>query len=831
MLRILRICLAVIVAVTGIVQPVRLQAQAPQRYNAAEIQRALQKLNVLGSALYFAAHPDDENTRLITYLANERLLNTAYLSLTRGDGGQNLIGPEIREQLGIIRTQELLQARRIDGGQQFFSRANDFGFSKDADETFQIWNKEQVLADAVWVIRKFRPDVIITRFSPIPGGTHGHHTASAIIAVEAFSAAADKSRFPEQLQYVDVWQPKRIVWNTSSFFYGEGRQFDPTGKVALNVGGYNPLLGQSYPEIAAKSRSMHKSQGFGSSGSRGEAMEFLEPLAGDPARQDLFDGINTSWDRLPGSKHVNKLLQRAVQQFQPANPAANIPLLLEAYTAMQKLNDSHWKQVKLQELEEVVRACLGLYLEVTARDYAATPGQLVQLQVEAINRSRIPVRLEQVQFTFAGRDTLLNQNLNNNTRFQFPVSVRLPPDMAYTHPYWLRKEGTLGMFEVADQQLIGLPENPPAAQVQFSLRVDQVPLQVTVPVVFKRTDPVEGEQYRPFEVTPPVFVNLAEKVYMFPDDQPKRVHVMVVAGKANVQGVVSPELPAGWRAEPASMPFDLKQKGDEAQLVFTVFPSPSQSDGHLRFKAQVDNQMFTKGISTIRYNHIPNQTLFPEADARVVRLDLKKKGERIGYIMGAGDEVPQSLEQIGYRVEMLRDDQLQPAYLRQFDAIVVGVRAYNTVDRLRIHQPKLLEYVEQGGTLIVQYNTNGGLVTTNLGPYPLRLSRDRVTVEEAPVTFLRPDHPVLNTPNAISKQDFKGWVQERGLYFPGQWAPEYQPILATHDPGESPKEGGLLVARYGKGHYIYTGYSWFRQLPAGVPGAYRIFTNMLSIGK
>ncbi|CAN5802051.1 PIG-L family deacetylase [soil metagenome] len=811
--------------------PVSGLAQAPPRHNAADIQQALRKLSVLGSVLYMAAHPDDENTRLITYFANERLYNTAYLSLTRGDGGQNLIGPEIREELGVIRTQELLQARRTDGGKQFFSRANDFGFSKDAQETLQIWDKEQVLSDAVWVIRKFRPDVIITRFSPVPGGTHGHHTASAMLAVEAFTAAADKNRFPEQLQYVEVWQPKRILWNTSYFFFGSERQFDPTGKLAVDVGGYNPLLGKSYTEIAAESRSMHKSQGFGSSGTRGSAVEYLEPLQGPPAKKDPFEDIDVSWARVAGSKQVASLVQRALQQFRPADPAAVVPTLLQVHSALQKMPASHWKAVKQQEVEEVIQACLGLYLEATARDYAATPGQEVQLRLEAVNRSKVPVRLNRIQYGFARRDTLLNHTLAYNEPLNVSARLMLPADIAYTHPYWLRQEGTVGMFAVEDQQLIGLPENPPAAQVQVTLQVNQTPLELTVPVVFKRTDPVEGEQYRPFEVTPPVLVNLAENVYMFADDQPKTLSVVVTAGKNNVQGEVGPQMPAGWRSEPASHAFDLKQKGDEVRMAFMVYPPKTQSDGQVRVQAKVGGKNYSLGQKSLPYTHIPNQTLFPEATARVVRLDLKRRGETIGYIVGAGDEVPRSLEQIGYRVEVLRDDQIQPAYLKRFDAIVVGVRAYNTVDRLRIHQPKLLDYVQNGGTLIVQYNTSGGLVTPALGPYPLRLSRDRVTVEEAPVTLLKPEHPVLNTPNKITGQDFEGWVQERGLYFPGEWSPEYQAILATNDPGEKPLEGGLLVAKYGKGHYIYTGYSWFRQLPAGVPGAYRLFTNMLSIGR
>ena len=811
----------------------QLLAQAPAKPSAAELLQDIKKLNVLASVLYVAAHPDDENTRLIAYLSNEKLYNTAYLSVTRGDGGQNLIGTEIGNELGIIRTQELLQARRIDGGSQYFTRANDFGFSKDPKETFTIWDKEQVLADMVWVIRKVKPDVIVTRFSPEPSETHGHHTASAMLASEAFDAAADPKRFPEQLKYVEVWQPKRLLWNTGVWSFRSQEEFEAHGKelLKIDVGGYNPLLGKSYPEIAALSRSMHKSQGFGASGSRGSAIEYLKHTKGAKANQDLLEGVTTSWARVKGAEKVKSYIQKAIDSFDPNNPAAVVPALLVVQQQLDKLPDGYWKRVKSREVQEAIQGALGLFLEVTASDYAAAPGEQVKLQVEAINRSSIPVTLESVNYIFASKEDKLLKKLGNNELYKYSYDAVLPATAVYSQPYWLRNEGTLGMFAVDDQLKVGLPVNGPGAEVQFKMNVAGSPMTFTVPVVYKMTDPVEGEVYRPFVVTPPVFVNLAEKVYMFADQKQKFVQVVVKAGKENINGQVKLELPKGWRIEPASFPFDLKLKGAEQTVLFTVYPPEGQQETELKALATVDGKTYSKGLNVINYNHIPAQTTFPEATAKAVKLDLKKKGERIGYIMGAGDEVPVSLQQIGYDVTILKDEDLSNNNLQKYDAIIVGIRAYNTLPRLVHHQPRLMAYVQNGGNLIVQYNTNHALVTPNIGPYPLKLSRERVTVENADVRFLLPQHPVLNTPNKITAKDFEGWVQERGLYFPGEWSKEYEAILSSNDPGEPARNGGLLVAKYGKGHFVYTGYSWFRELPAGVPGAYRLFANMISLGK
>ena len=816
-----------------------LLAQAPQMRTSADIYESIKKLNVLGSALYIAAHPDDENTRMISYLANERLVEATYLSLTRGDGGQNLIGPEIAELLGVIRTEELLAARRVDGGHQWFTRANDFGYSKHPDETLQIWNKEEVLADVVWAIRSIQPDVIINRFDHNSAGqTHGHHTSSAILSMEAFDLAGDPNAFPEQLKYVEPWQPKRLYFNTSWWFYGSQENFEKADKsnlVTVDAGVYFPAKGKSNGEIAAESRSMHKCQGMGSTPSRGSSLEYLEPLKGSRPTQndDLFSGIDISWSRLPGGGKVKTLIDKAIQTFQYDNPQASIPVLLDIEQAIESLPDSHWKAHKVEEIHEVIEACMGLFLQATASDFSAAPGQPVDLTLELINRSSVPAELISLAFLPGNGDTTTQILLQPNTPLTLHRKVTVPDNAGYTSPYWLDGAYPLGLYNVTDQALRGKPETPRLLRVRFNLEVQGVPVSWTKDVVYKSTDRVKGEVYRPFEVLPPVFVKIKDPVYVFGDNAPKMIQVVVKAGKAGVSGTVLPVIPEGWMVEPAEQAYSIPLKDQEQTLDFRLFPPEVQSEGWMKVIANCEGKAYQQELVRISYDHIPEQTVLRRAQSRLARIDLKKAGDRIGYIMGAGDEMPSSLEAIGYQVDLLDPNEVDADRLQGYDAVVMGIRAYNTIERIRFIQPGLLSYVEQGGTLIVQFNTTRGLAipVEEIAPFPLKLSHDRVTVEEAPVTFLQPEHTVLNFPNKITQKDFEGWVQERGVYFPSEWDDRYEAILASNDPGEPPLSGGLLIAHYGKGHYIYTGMAWFRQLPAGVPGAYRIFANLLSLGK
>jgi LmbE family N-acetylglucosaminyl deacetylase len=808
------------------------RAQPEAVLSASETQLALKKLSVLGSALYVAAHPDDENTALLAYLANERGVRTAYLSVTRGDGGQNLIGTEKGALLGLLRTQELLAARRVDGAEQFFTRAIDFGFTKSPEETLRIWGREAALADVVWVIRRFRPDVIITRFPSTGEGGHGQHTASAILAREAFDAAGDPSRFPEQLRYVKAWKPKRLVWNV--FSRAGERPKDADRMPSADVGAYNPLLGKSYTEIAAQSRSQHKSQGFGSAERRGTSVNYFAPLAGEEARSDIFDGVDLSWRRFEGGEAVGRLLQQAAREYSASSPQAVLPLLVRARRELDRLPQGDpLLEAKREQLSSVIRSCAGLWAEAVAAEAYATPGADVRVNVTLVNRSDFPLRLERIEAD-GGKPREVGAELKNNQPSTTEVTATAPKE--YGQPYWLRKEPGAGLFAVEDQTLVGEPSplRPMRVGVTLAAGAEGDRLRLELPVLFRWTDRVQGELYRPVAVVPPVAVNLPERVLVFPERAPKQVRVTLRSNvAAETSGTLRLKLPAGWSSAPASLPVTLKSRDEEFKAAFTVTPPESDSQGTLAAEFETAaGQTISNGFAEIDYPHITRQTLFPAASARLVRVDVRRRGSLVGYVMGSGDEIPEALRQVGYDVVLLSDEDLERGDLQKFDAVIAGVRAYNTRAALRRQQRRLLEYVERGGTYVVQYNTNDrALESFPLGPYPLKLSQERVTVEEAPVTLLAPQDSLLNEPNRITPADFEGWVQERGLNFPSEWDARYRTLFASHDPGEADKAGSTLVARHGRGTYVYTSLAWFRQLPAGVPGAYRLFVNLVSAGK
>lgn len=812
-----------------------IKAQQPQKLNAAEIHNQIQKLNFLGSVLYIAAHPDDENTRLISWFSNQQNVRTGYLSLTRGDGGQNLIGTELRELLGVIRTQELIEARKIDGGEQFFSRANDFGYSKTPDETLQIWEKDKVLNDLVWVIRKFQPDVIINRFDArSPGTTHGHHTASAMLSLEGFDKAAKASEFPEQLGLVNIWQPKRVFFNTSFWFYGGKDKFDKADKshlYHLQTGNYYKSLGKSNQEIAALSRSRHQSQGFGSTGTRGEETEYLELIKGDAPnnKSDLFEGIDTSWNRVAGGKAIGDLLAKVEKDFNFKNPEASIPDLLKAYTLIQTLDDQHWKRIKTQDIKKVIAACAGLYLEAVAENPDATPGNSIKIKLEAINRSNIAMTVNGVR-TFPEQQQMpLTVELKNNIVQHKEIDMQLPANMPFTQPYWLRAPATLGMY-VADKEDIGKPDVIREVKVIFDLSINGTLIPFERDVIYKYNDDVKGEVYEPFDIIPDATTSILDKVTIFGKKKTKTISVKVKSGKENIQGNVVLELPEGWIVTPKSIPFDLKVKGAEEIVNFEVTAPAKAAEISAKSIAIVNGKRFEMEQNYIRYSHIAKQQVLKPAEARFIKPEMKIGNEKIAYIMGAGDEVNKSLIQMGYDVTIVKPDEITKEKMAAFDVVITGIRAYNTIKELAVKQSILLDFVKNGKTMIVQYNTLDEFVTKDIAPYPLKISRDRVTEENAEVRFLDPQHRLLNSPNKITSEDFKGWKQEQGLYYPNEWDQAFTPILSANDKGENPKNGALLVAKYGKGHYIYTGLSFFRELPEGVSGAFRLMANMISIG-
>ncbi|MET0759239.1 MAG: PIG-L family deacetylase [Flavobacterium sp.] len=812
-----------------------LLAQQPSKPNAVEIYNQIQKLNFLGSVLYIAAHPDDENTRLISYLSNEKKARTGYLSLTRGDGGQNLIGPELRELLGVIRTQELIEARKIDGGEQLFSRANDFGYSKNPEETLRIWDKEQVLSDVVWAIRKFQPDVIINRFDHrSPGTTHGHHTASAMLSLESFDLANNPQAFPNQLNLVKSWQPKRMLFNTSWWFYGSKEKFDKADKsnlIQLQTGVYYQSIGKSNQEIAALSRSRHQSQGFGSTGSRGEEIEYLELIKGETPKDktNIFEGIDTTWNRVKGGNAIGKVLEEIQKNFDFKNPSASISNLVKAYSMIQTLEEEHWKTIKTEEIKKIIAACSGLYLEGVAESQAATPNSIVKLKLEAINRSDIPMQLMSIATFPEQKKNVHNIELKNNILQNINLEIQLPLTLEYTNAYWLKEKGTVGMYRVEDQKNIGIPDVIREIKIAFTILINGVSIPFERNIIFKYNDDVKGEVYNPLDIVPDVTTSILDKVTIFNNGRSKTIGIKIKAGKDVIQGDLQLELPENWKVNPTSIPFKLNKKGEELTVYFEVTPPKTADEITVKSVALINGKRFDKEQININYEHISKQQVLKPSEAKFIKLDIKTGNEKIGYIMGAGDEVPKSLTQMGYEVAILKPEEISKENLIPFDVIITGIRAYNTLQILALKQDILLDFVKEGKTMIVQYNTADDLVTKNIAPYSLKISRDRVTEENAEVRFLAPKHSILNYPNKITSKDFEGWKQEQGLYYPSEWDAAFTPVLSSNDKGEAPKNGVLLVAKYGKGHYIYTGLSFFRELPEGVSGAFRLLANMISV--
>ncbi len=702
----------------------------------------------------------------------------------------------------------------------------------------------------VQVIRRFRPDVIVTRFSPLPSDTHGHHTASAMLAVEAFRAAADPHFHPEQLGGgVTPWQARRLYWNRSS--WGLKSTDDLSGHAKLDVDAYDPLLGLSYGELAADSRSMHKSQGFGIARSRAPMIEYFKLLADDgtPASRQhatsgLLDGLDVGWTRLAGGARVRSLADKALHAFNPAAPAASIPALAAIDAALDGVTDAAWRAQKRREVHDLILACAGVFAEATAPDFRVAPGTSVAIDVTAVNRSPAAVILDAVRFPLTGDADKVDKPLASPakaggaaTAFETKRTVHIPMDFAATTPYWLASPPEPGLYRVTDGDLIGAPEGPAALRVELSFSVAGRPLTVTRPVVYKWTDPVMGERYRGVEIAPPVSVAPETRVLMFAGAAPRRLSVRVSAGAgaSAAAGSVRFEAPAGWSVEPASARFALSPTAPEAVLAFQVRAARSAAAGTLHVVADVEGRHLTREVVHIAHPHIPIQTYLVDADVRLVPVALATGGKRIGYLPGAGDELPAALRGVGYDVTILGDGDLDdgPAALRRFDAVVTGVRAFNVSDKLRAAHPTLMAYVEAGGVLVVQYNTNNRLaaLTAPLGPFPFDIGQQRVTDETAAVTFTSPHHPAVTSPNPLGPADFEGWVQERGLYFAEKWDSHYETPLAMHDAGEAPLAGSVLWAHHGQGTFVYTGLAFFRQLPAGVPGAFRLFANLLAGGK
>ncbi|MAZ36974.1 MAG: LmbE family protein [Crocinitomicaceae bacterium] len=804
----------------------------PAPASAAKILDDIKKMNTLGSVLYLAAHPDDENTRLISWLANNQKVRTGYLSLTRGDGGQNLIGTEKGELIGVLRTQELLEARKIDGGMQYFTRAVDFGYSKTTKETLEKWNEREVLWDIVWVIRRFRPDVIITRFPATQYAGHGHHSASAVLAEKAFEMAADPSVFPDQLKMVTAWRTKRLYHNTSSWWNKEIEETYKTNPdmIRVDVGAFNPITGKWNNQIAMESRSQHKSQGFGASILRGEQFEYLEYVKGEKANNSIFDNIDISWGRVPKSDMIQTKLNSIIENFKADNPAASVIDLVDLYRTMEEFpKPSQWIKWKKKELENIIVDATGLWFEAVTENEYAVRGEVVKVEVSAINTGQVKsIAIEKASLD--GKDTIIFSVLAPNNWEKMYLPLKVAKEKPITHPYWLMQEYQ-NMFKVDDILMRASPENTPAYEVTFQITVYGVSFDYSIPVQYKFRDRVSGENIQDFSIRPDMTLNLDNTVYVVPKGEKRTVTVTVMEDKAGITGKLTLNLPEGWTCSPESHIVTLNKKEAAKVFAFDITAGENARSGDFSVQCKSGDKVFDRSLVMIDYPHIHKQTLFPKTQGKLVTGDLTITRKNIGYVMGAGDNVPEAITQLGGNVTIVNPNTLAASDLSVYDVLAVGIRAYNTQEALISYQSVLMAYVNQGGLMIVQYNTNRGLKTENFGPYPLKLSRDRVTDEFAKATILNPKHPIILGPNPISDIDFDNWVQERGLYFANQWDENYEALISWSDPGEDPSSGALLAAKYGKGHFVFTGISFFRQLPAGVPGAYKLFANILSYGR
>jgi LmbE family N-acetylglucosaminyl deacetylase len=805
------------------------QANAPQ--SSANILHDLKKLNTVGRVLYIAAHPDDENTRLITWLANNERVEVAYLSLTRGDGGQNLIGNEIGAELGLIRTQELLAARRIDGGSQFFTRAIDFGFSKSAEESFEIWNKNEITKDVIWIIRNYQPDVIISRFPPNDRAGHGHHIASGILCEEVFEMAADPKVFPEQLKYVSAWQVKQVFLNVSTWWdkdLPERAKTDPS-IISMEVGQFEPLLGQSMGEVAARSRSQHQSQGFGSELQRGTNTEYLQLVKGSHEGATLFSEAEKNWSSIKGAEKINALIAEIEKKFDPDAPELSVPGLVNVAKAIRALPENRFKKSKLALAESLIARCAGLWFEANAATHEAVAGKPVKVDISLLNRSNLNVKINGLKVH--QQDTLIAAQLLFNQALKIPFQLGAEPNHQPTEQYWLTEKPGKGLFKVDNTRDLLKPESTPTFMASAQVEIEEYSFNIEFPVQYKWVDRAKGELIRNLRVVPEITVNPREEVVLFPNQQASKVKIMLRAHAENISGTLRPILPEGWVCEPAEANFSIAKKFEELVLSFTITPGKGATTGFVKWQADLNGKKFTQSEKEISYDHIPVQNLLYPAQFRAVNFELKTSGSKIGYLAGSGDDGPKALESMGYQVTMLDIATLGTADLSGYDAIITGIRAYNTLEGLVGVNHVLLDYVKNGGNLIVQYNVNRGLVTETIGPYPFKIGRDRVTDETAATTFVDKNHPILNAPNKLTSVDFAGWVQERGLYFAESWDDAYQPVIIWNDRGEKPLNGALIVAKHGEGAFIYTGISFFRQLPAGTPGAYRLLANLIAFGK
>ncbi len=825
--------------------------ETPEDRGAMGLSQALKRLDIVGSVLHTGAHPDDENSALLAWLARGQGIRTAYLSATRGEGGVNLLGSELFEALGVIRTEELYGARRLDHAQQFFTPNYEFGFSKSADDTFTKWPHDQVLGDFVRVIRYFRPEIIISRFTGTARDGHGHHQVAGIVTQEAFKAAADPSRYPE---YGKPWQAKKLYLN------GMGNDQNVTAGPVLNVGEFDSDLGRSYSQIASEGRSLHRSQAQGSAqdaGPRQTRLQLVQKMINTADDAPLFAGVlykltdlaQLDPRLLSGLMDIEQRITSIRQKVNLLRPQEIVPDLTAGLVALQQIRGStsndHVQfllQQKEEDFQEAIRLAAGLLFDVIASDDTVVPGQEFNLTLSVINGGPYPFPGFRAITTLPPSWTMTPDgstgSLQPGQRLEQKYKVKVPATSDFTQPYWLRQPRRGDRFVWPDVPPGLLPTDDVLLMARAELEYQGATIVMKKPAEFRRIDRMFGEQRTAVKVVPSLSVVVSPDIAVVPLKGTRQKEFTVTVENQNpaaVSGEVGLILPAGWTASPTSRPLNFTQQGEKASLQFTVSVPATAGDYVVKAVAKSANQEFTSGYTTIAYPHIETRYVYSPAESKVEVLDVATTVSSVGYVEGTGDAIPDALRQLGINVTMLSAKDIATADLSRFPAIILGVRAYAVRDDLRAYNKRLLDYVSNGGTLIAQYNRSNEVGNIQIGPYPLTLANvnqnntERVTHEDAPVRILDPASSVLNVPNKIGDKDFEGWVDERGTFFLRSWDPRYAAPLESSDPGEPGRAGGLVIGKYGKGTYIYTGYSFFRELPAGVKGAYRLFANLVSV--
>ncbi|RZJ85992.1 MAG: PIG-L family deacetylase, partial [Chryseobacterium sp.] len=728
------------------------------------------------------------------WLINDQNVETGYLSLTRGDGGQNLLGTEQGAALGLIRTHELLEARKLDGAQQFFTRAIDFGFSKNTTDTFKQWDENSITADVVWVIRKFRPDVIICRFPPTAAAGHGQHAASAVLAEKAFKLAGDKTAFPEQLKYVNVWQPQRLLWNT--FRFGSVNT-TAENQLKVTVGQYDAQLGMGYGELAGLSRSLHKSQGAGTQSVAGIRTEYFSHVLGEPAKATLFDGVNQTFTT-KGNADIDQSLDKIISDFNFNQPELSLPALFVLRKKVMALNDLNLKKDKIKSLDNIILSCAGFMGEVVTNQAEAVAGENYNFRLNLISRAENAVVLENVKWL--SQSESFNRKLSKDSLITIEHQLQIPADAALTEPYWLAKPAKdAATFSVPNDTLIGLPEADSPLNVSLSLKIGSEKFQVNLPLSFKKLDPVRGDVVEGLRIIPALELKFTQPLYLVKENEDLHLslNIKVNSNKKFNSGKVN----LMYKGEQLGSA-DVKSLNGKDNTINYVIPKAkfaTINSNRLQLDANfvADGVTYNKKQILIQYPHLSSLQYFAPATVVVMKGDIQAKVKKLGYIQGAGDFIPEFLRIAGIQVDVLKDEDFygnldeaggngNQNKLSQYDAIVMGVRANNTEKKLGRWMPFLWFYVKAGGNLVMQYNTNQDTTVDQMGMYNFSIANKRVTEENAAVKFLNPNHKLLNFPNKITADDFNGWVQERGAYFPDQWDAAYEPLFEMHDTGEEP---------------------------------------------